>query len=227
MQYTYGVGGGSQYRCIPDVEILRTSAYIGIGSCEACQGSNRGMVTVHSPASRTTAAEKQLGLLTSEAHATSIIEEGTATGEHCMYHHVRSETVRARYSIGDETSSDISIQLEGTLALTISASGTVRFGCAVPREWAYFRALSVVLRALHLRLIYVGEVSGEWRGVSQNQPRPSSSATAAIAESTGTVLSTEEDTSVPAFAADHFEHVRWCVRRLPSDIEVSRVPNPT
>ena len=78
-----------------------------------------------------------------------------------MYHHVRSETVRARYSIGDETSSDISIQLEGTLALTISASGMVRFGCAVPREWAYFRALSVVLRALHLRLIYVGEVSGE------------------------------------------------------------------
>jgi hypothetical protein len=143
-----------------------------------------------------------------------------------MYHHVRSETVRARYSIGDETSSDISIQLEGTLALTISASGMVRFGCAVPREWAYFRALSVVLRALHLRLIYVGEVSGEWRVCHRTSRDRRPSATAAIAESTGTVLSTEEDTSVPAFAADHFEHVRWCVRRLPGEIEVSRVPNP-
>ena len=185
------------------------------------------MVTVHSPASRTTAAEKQLGLLTSEAHATSIIEEGTATGEStvCTITCGLGNSACA-IPFGDETSSDISIQLEGTLALTISASGMVRFGCAVPREVGVLPRSQCgsarIAPAVDLRH------RGEWRvaSVSQNQPRPSSSATAAIAESTGTVLSTEEDTSVPAFAADHFEHVRWCVRRLPSDIEVSRVPNP-
>ena len=137
-------------------------------------------------------------------------------GERCMYHHVRSQRVRAWYDMGQETHSDIMIDLEGTPVVVISASGMVRFRCGIPREWAYFRALSVVLRALNLKVKYSGDVRGEWY-ISRKSDG---------IQSRGIALGAEEDTCIPVFEAGDFGHVRASVGQLPRSIEVAKVPNP-
>ena len=135
-------------------------------------------------------------------------------GEQCLYHHVRSQRVHARYDMGEHAASDISIDLKGTPAVVISAGGTVRLRGGIPREWEYFRALNVVLRAVDLRAMYDTDLTGEWR-VTRRSDRSGSEAA---------VLSPHADTSIPAFTAEAFEHVRAVVRRLPGEIEVARVP---
>ena len=82
-------------------------------------------------------------------------------GERCRFHHIRSQCVRARYDMGHEAASDICIDLEGTPALVFCADGTVRLRCGIPREWEYFRALNVVMRAVGLRLTYDGDLDGD------------------------------------------------------------------
>lgn len=136
-------------------------------------------------------------------------------GERCRFHHIRSQCVRARYDMGHEAASDISIDLEGTPALVFCADGTVRLRCGIPREWEYFRALNVVMRAVDLRLTYDGDLDGDWQ-VARRSDRSGSAAT---------LLSPHEDTILPAFDGGAFEHVQALVRRLPCDIEVARVPH--
>ena len=122
--------------------------------------------------------------------------------------------MHARYDMGEHAASDISIDLKGTPAVVISAGGTVRLRGGIPREWEYFRALNVVLRAVDLRAMYDTDLTGEWR-VTRRSDRSGSEAA---------VLSPHADTSIPAFTAEAFEHVRAVVRRLPGEIEVARVP---
>ena len=133
-----------------------------------------------------------------------------------MYHHVRSQRVRAWYDMGQETHSDVIIDLEGTPVVVISASGMVRFRCGIPREWAYFRALSVVLRALNLKVKYSGDVRGEWY-ISRKSDG---------IQSRGIALGAEEDICIPVFEAGDFGHVRASIGQLPRSIEVTRAPNP-
>lgn len=134
-------------------------------------------------------------------------------GERCRFHHIRSQCVRARYDMGHEAASDISIDLEGTPALVFCADGTVRLRCGIPREWEYFRALNVVMRAVDLRLKYDGDLDGDWQ-VARRSDRTGSAAA---------LLSPHEDTILPAFDGGAFEHVQALVRRLPCDIEVAKV----
>jgi hypothetical protein len=117
--------------------------------------------------------------------------------------------------MGHEAASDISIDLEGTPALVFCADGTVRLRCGIPREWEYFRALNVVMRAVDLRLTYDGDLDGDWQ-VARRSDRTRSAAT---------LLSPHEDTILPAFDGGAFEHVQALVRRLPCDIEVAKVPH--
>ena len=139
-----------------------------------------------------------------------------ARGEQCLYHHIKSQLMHARYTVDRRRPEDILVELEGTPALVVARTGTVRFLPGVPREWGYFRAMNVVLRAVGLRVVYEGSVGEEWRVMSKHAP----------GQPTGAVISAQSDTVISAFEPCSFGEMQNAFERLPQYIEVAKVPDP-